>query len=76
MKNKTAVKKLMAVDYPRNTARKIIASKDPSTSNRMQGYGACLVAQQMLNLGLPFSAVSGITLHDENVTLSVGVAFD
>ncbi len=76
MKNKTAVKKLMAIGYPRNTARKILASKDASTSNKMQGYGACLVAQQMLALGLPFSAVSGISLHDENGTLSVGVAFE
>lgn len=76
MKNKTVVKKLMAIGYPRNAARKILSSKDASTSNRMQGYGACLVAQQMLTIGLPLSAVSGITLYDENGILTVGVAFD
>ena len=75
MKNKTAIKKLMSIGYPRNTARKIILSKDPSVSNKKQGYGACIVAQQMLILGLPFSAVAGISLHDENGTLSVGVQF-
>ncbi len=75
MKNKTAVKKLMAIGYPRNTARRILSSKDPSSSNKMQCYGACLVAQQMLILDLPFSAVSGITLYNKNGTLNVGVSF-
>ena len=75
MKNKTAVKKLMSIGYPRNTARKIISSKGPSVSNKKQGYGACVVAQQLLILGIPFSAVAGISLHDENGTLIVDVQF-
>ena len=74
MKNKTAVKKLMAIGYPRNVARKILSSKDSSSSNKKQCFGACLVAQQFLALDLPLSAVSGITLCDENGTLSVGVS--
>lgn len=75
MKSKTAIKKLMSIGYPRNTARKIISSKDSSTSNRMQGYGATLVAQQLLVLDIPLSSLAAITVHDENGTLNVGVSF-
>ena len=76
MKNKTVVKILMAVGYPRNTARKILSSKPSSCPNAVQGYAACFVASQYIALGLPLSAISGISLHNENGTLSVGVAFD
>lgn len=75
MKNKTAIKQLMAIGYPRNAARKIISQKDPCCPNNMQLLGAFIVAQQLVVLDLPLSAVSGVSLHNENGTLEVGVAF-
>lgn len=75
MKNKTAIKQLMAVGYPRNAARKIISQEAPCRSNIMQVFGAYLVAQQLVVLDFSLSAVSGVSLHNENGTLEVGVEF-